>query len=177
MRKITLSSIIVLIACLNLMGCSSKLSDLNQATAEVEKYNNGESVPSVQGLEIKEIDLLTDPLEQGRNSIIYSFTDKKGKLGKANSISTDTQILYGPYKGTDVFKLTVSKAEVIYEEDMNKKVINEIEMEYKTINDRIIISARSQGESYTYEAKINDEYTEKKHFDLFYEVISSRKVN
>lgn len=114
---------------------------------------------------------------QGRDSIIYTFTDKKGKLGKANSISIDTQILYGPYKVTDVCKLTVSKVEVIYEEDMNKKLINEIEMEYKTINDRIIIAARSEGESYTYEAKINDEYKEKKHFDLFYEVISSRKVN
>ncbi|MRN55168.1 hypothetical protein [Paenibacillus monticola] len=95
MRKIALSSIIVLIACLNLISCSSKLSDLNQAAEEVGKYNNGEAIPSVQGLEIKEIDLLSDPLGQGRGSIIYTFTDKKGKLGKANSISTDTQILWG----------------------------------------------------------------------------------
>lgn len=76
-----------------------------------------------------------------------------------------------------MFKLTVSKVEVIYEEDMNKKVINGIEIEYKTINDHIIVSARFHGESYTYEAKINDEYTEKKHFDLFYEVISSWNFN
>ncbi|KWX80693.1 hypothetical protein AMQ84_02715 [Paenibacillus riograndensis] len=171
MRKNAMS-IFVLILFLNLIGCSHKESGLNQVTKEVEK--NGGSIMTVKGFEVKEIDLLPDPLGQNRDSIIYLFTDKIGKLDQSKkSNSNDIKILYGPYKGTDIFKITQSEVEVLNEDDMNKKVINGIEMYYKTINNRIIIFVRSNGISYTYEAKITEKYSETKHFDLLYAAISS----
>lgn len=171
MRKILMLTW-VLIVCLNLIGCSNNQNRLDQATNEIEK--KGGRIVTVNGYEIKEIDLLPDPIGERSDSIVYLFTDKKGKLDQSiKNNSSDTNILYGPYDGTDVFKITQSEIEVINDEDMANKVINGIEMEYKTVDDRIIIFLRSKGSSYTYEAKITENYTENKHFELFYEAISS----
>jgi hypothetical protein len=171
MRK-NVMSIFVFILFINLFGCSPKESGLNQVTKEVEK--NGGIMITVKGFEIKEIDLLSDPLGHERDSIVYIFTDNKGKLEQSNkSNSSDSKILYGPYKGTDVFKITQSEVETLNDDDMNEKEINGVEMYYKMINNRIIIFVRSNGMSYTYEAKITEKYSQNKHFDLFYEAISS----
>ncbi|MWV43139.1 hypothetical protein GRF59_05805 [Paenibacillus sp. HJL G12] len=169
MNKIALLMILIIVSLI--LGCSSKPNDWNQATKEVEKYKFG-IIPRVTGFEVKEIDLLSDPMGQERDSIIYTFTDQKGMLVKTPEGSKDTATLYGPYTGTDVFRITVSNVDVSYEDEMDEQLINGIEMHYKTINDRILISAKSKDIIYTYEAKVTDEHSEHKHLELLEEAIS-----
>ncbi|WP_379134499.1 hypothetical protein [Paenibacillus sp. sgz500958] len=170
MRKF-LMLIFIFVVILSLAGCTSKENGLKQATKEIE--NSGGVIPNVKGFEVKEIDILSDPLVQDRESFIYLFTDKKGELNKAKNNSSDIRILYGPYKGTDIFKITQSKMDIITD-NINEKVINGMEMQYKTVNNRVIIFTKTNGNSYTYEAKITERYSEDKHFDLFYEAITNR---
>lgn len=161
---------LIMLMGLDLTGCSFSKNGLAQAEKEAGRYT-GSSSPSIHGLTIKEIEWLSDPQDKEHGSVVFVFTNSKGKLDP--SPGGGDQELYGPFEGAEIATLTVSRKEIQAGSAMETKTINGLKVDYATVKDHIVMMANSNHNSYTYEAKITSNFNEQKHFEQFYEAVSS----
>lgn len=159
----------------SILGCSSS-GEANFAKAEVKvkKLSPLSEIPKIDGLDIKEVVVKKglEPDKLTQNTIIITYTDNKGEKEKEEAYDKSIELLYGPYEGNKVFTLSVSGIEAEFANNMNTKNVNGLELLYSEINDSLLLYARHNGLSYTYEAQVTNKYTKDKQFELFTEAIT-----
>ncbi|MEK5024590.1 hypothetical protein [Paenibacillus sp. FSL M7-1046] len=171
----TIAFIFLVLTLASIVGCSSSgNADLAKANENVKKLSPLTETPKIAGLDIKEIvvkrGLETD--NPPRNTVILTYTDNKGEKEKAEAYDKSIELLYGPYEGDKIATLSVSDIEVELANNMNTKTVNGLELLYTEINDSLLIYARHNGLSYTYEAQITNKYTKDEQFELFSKAIT-----
>lgn len=168
MRKLMLV-MMVSVLLLNIAGCSNKENEFDHIRKNAESFDNKEAI--IQGLQTKEIDLISDPFGKGRDSLVYLFTDHLGELTKASTNDKDVKVLYGPYDGSDLAKITVSNLEITYENNLEKIEIDNKDMQYTIINNRMIIFSHQQDVYFTYEAKVTEPADKQRNLEQFAEAL------
>ncbi|GIO38395.1 hypothetical protein J41TS12_32560 [Paenibacillus antibioticophila] len=159
----------------SIIGCSSSGdADLSKVNDEVRKLISLSEIPKIDDLDIKEIvvknGLETDKLQ--RNTVIITYTDKKGELEKQEAYDKSIKLLYGPYEGDKVFTLSVSEIEAEFSHNMETIMINGLELLHTQLNDNLLIYTRHNGLSYTTEARITNKYTKDKQFEFFSQAVT-----
>lgn len=177
-RKLSGVCSCVMLLMVMLLGCAIKDgNELTKETKQVKNYINISRIPTVQGLQVKEIAVKVDEgvehesaAHQGMVIIIY--TNNKGE--EIKDIQTDQAIkyIYGPYDGEQIMKIEMTNKNAELQEDLQHKTINGLQLYYKNINNRLIAFTEHKNISFTLEGRVTEEYSEQKQFELFAEAIS-----
>lgn len=114
-----------------------------------------------------------DNQQRDQNTILITYTNNIGELEDENNSTADVTLLYGPYKGDEVFTLTVTELEVDYDYPMEKKSWKGVELSYTEIGDHFIISARHNKLSYSSEGRITNIASIEQQLDWFIQVIQN----
>ncbi|MEK3900721.1 lipoprotein [Paenibacillus sp. FSL R7-0179] len=171
-----MKKIIMLILLLTtLTGCSSEQHGFKKADDELKNHFDIAKVPAISGLEVGSIFLNIDKgTQEGiRNTVVITYTDKKGEIVKDVDTDSDVSVLYGPYEGKKVLTLSISKVKVDYGNEMQTKNIDNLELLYTKVQDNLLIYTRHNELSYTSEAQITNEYTQEQYFKMFAQAVKN----
>ncbi|MBP1905175.1 hypothetical protein J2Z32_001803 [Paenibacillus turicensis] len=161
-----------------LLGCAIKDgNELTKETKQVKNYINISRIPSVQGLQVKEIAVkLDEGIEHEstahQGTVIITYTNNRGQ--EIKDVKTDQAVnyIYGPYDGEQIMKIEMSNKNAELQEGLQQKTINGFQLYYKNINNRLIAFTEHKNISFTLEGRVTEEFSEEKQFELFTEAIS-----
>lgn len=177
-RKLLGICVCIILLMLTLLGCSMKDGkEFAAETKQVKQYIDISQIPTIQGLQVKEIAVKLDEgiehestAQQG--AVIITYTNNKGQ--EIKDIKTDQAVkyIYGPYDGEQIMKIEMSNRKAELQEGFQQKTINELQLYYQNINNRLIAFTEHKNISFTLEGHVTEEYSEQKQFELFTEAIS-----
>lgn len=163
----------------SLAACSSASSEpgsLAYAEQEIQKEYPEESIPEIDGLELKAAykekafspsealaGVGTEKNQERKDSVIFVYADQKGELEskeRQESVTSNREPLYGPYSGTSKLMLTLSDLPV-QTAGAERLFIDGIEMEVARTEEGSFFAAARSGEvTYTLQADSNSAYEE-----------------
>lgn len=177
-RRLLGICVCLILLILTLLGCSIKdENELTKETKQVKQYVDISHIPTMQGLQIKEIavkldeDIKHESLEQ-QGTVIITYTNNKGQEIKDVKTDQAVKYIYGPYDGEQVMKIEMTNRNAELQEGLQQKTINGLQLYYQNINNRLIAFTEHKNISFTLEGRVTEEYSEQKLFELFTEAIS-----
>ncbi|MGG0821768.1 hypothetical protein ABE099_02735 [Paenibacillus turicensis] len=177
-EKLSGICVCVILLMLTLLGCSIKDSkDFAAETKQVQQYIDISQIPTIQGLQVKEIAVkLDEGIEHEstahQGTVIITYINNKGQEIKDVQTDQAVKYIYGPYDGKQIMKIEMTNRKTELQEGLQQKTINGLQLHYTNINNRLIIFTEYKNISFTLEGRVTEEFSEEKQFKLFTEAIS-----
>jgi len=98
-------------------------------------------------------------------------SNQKDQLEKVINIDSNISYIYGPYSGDTIITLSISQREVEFNDLLESKTIDGLDLSYKKIDHYLLIYTRHNGLSYSSEGRITREYTEERYLKMLTEAV------